>query len=124
MLSRNQIRLFGLDAGHGLFLGRFGRVKSTERTGVYNRNSDRRRTRFRTPGIEIGFRVLKLGLVIARIKFKQQSARFYELVVFHSRIDVANSPTEASTHQVQMPLNRSEERRVGKECRSRWSPYH
>ena len=23
-----------------------------------------------------------------------------------------------------MPLARSEERRVGKECRSRWSPYH
>ena len=23
-----------------------------------------------------------------------------------------------------MPLKRSEERRVGKECRSRWSPYH
>ena len=23
-----------------------------------------------------------------------------------------------------MPLCRSEERRVGKECRSRWSPYH
>ena len=23
-----------------------------------------------------------------------------------------------------IPLNRSEERRVGKECRSRWSPYH
>ena len=22
------------------------------------------------------------------------------------------------------PQNRSEERRVGKECRSRWSPYH
>ena len=22
------------------------------------------------------------------------------------------------------PLTRSEERRVGKECRSRWSPYH
>ena len=22
------------------------------------------------------------------------------------------------------PFNRSEERRVGKECRSRWSPYH
>src|SRR5260221_12033442 len=22
------------------------------------------------------------------------------------------------------PMNRSEERRVGKECRSRWSPYH
>ena len=25
---------------------------------------------------------------------------------------------------VQVPLPRSEERRVGKECRSRWSPYH
>ena len=22
------------------------------------------------------------------------------------------------------PIHRSEERRVGKECRSRWSPYH
>ena len=27
------------------------------------------------------------------------------------------------THWFQ-PLTRSEERRVGKECRSRWSPYH
>ena len=26
--------------------------------------------------------------------------------------------------RVIMPLYRSEERRVGKECRSRWSPYH
>src|SRR5256885_17211274 len=26
--------------------------------------------------------------------------------------------------EVQEPLLRSEERRVGKECRSRWSPYH
>ena len=25
---------------------------------------------------------------------------------------------------VDKPLTRSEERRVGKECRSRWSPYH
>ena len=27
-------------------------------------------------------------------------------------------------HGVVMGLSRSEERRVGKECRSRWSPYH
>ena len=26
--------------------------------------------------------------------------------------------------EAHMPLHRSEERRVGKECRSRWSPYH
>ena len=25
---------------------------------------------------------------------------------------------------VRQPVGRSEERRVGKECRSRWSPYH
>ena len=24
----------------------------------------------------------------------------------------------------EQPVDRSEERRVGKECRSRWSPYH
>ena len=27
-------------------------------------------------------------------------------------------------HDYLAPLARSEERRVGKECRSRWSPYH
>src|SRR6267378_7198955 len=30
----------------------------------------------------------------------------------------------ASQHQVVASVLRSEERRVGKECRSRWSPYH
>ena len=29
-----------------------------------------------------------------------------------------------SQHTYYSRLNRSEERRVGKECRSRWSPYH
>ena len=28
------------------------------------------------------------------------------------------------THHINYKLARSEERRVGKECRSRWSPYH
>src|SRR6267142_344762 len=28
------------------------------------------------------------------------------------------------THGLELMQNRSEERRVGKECRSRWSPYH
>src|SRR2546427_12830115 len=31
------------------------------------------------------------------------------------------SPAERDQHE---NFNRSEERRVGKECRSRWSPYH
>src|SRR5688572_32898095 len=31
---------------------------------------------------------------------------------------------EAAIELVEIPRRRSEERRVGKECRSRWSPYH
>src|SRR5256885_16357435 len=34
---------------------------------------------------------------------------------------LTDHPEEAA---VRVPLERSEERRVGKECRSRWSPYH
>ena len=30
----------------------------------------------------------------------------------------------AGAHPEVLVLDRSEERRVGKECRSRWSPYH
>src|SRR5260370_41273304 len=33
------------------------------------------------------------------------------------------SGIDAATSALQIPM-RSEERRVGKECRSRWSPYH
>ena len=32
--------------------------------------------------------------------------------------------TEKKLHLASQKLDRSEERRVGKECRSRWSPYH
>src|SRR5687767_3179715 len=33
-------------------------------------------------------------------------------------------PTLTALENVALPLVRSEERRVGKECRSRWPPYH
>ena len=33
-------------------------------------------------------------------------------------------PMDDALSQVAVDLGRSEERRVGKECRSRWSPYH
>ena len=33
-------------------------------------------------------------------------------------------PSKAATIDPNAQLTRSEERRVGKECRSRWSPYH
>src|SRR2546425_8211897 len=31
---------------------------------------------------------------------------------------------QIAAEELDLDLNRSEERRVGKECRSRWSPYH
>ena len=36
----------------------------------------------------------------------------------------AAQPIPKNPINVPIKLNRSEERRVGKECRSRWSPYH
>ena len=38
-------------------------------------------------------------------------------------IVIDNDPIKEQTGEDQQVL-RSEERRVGKECRSRWSPYH
>src|SRR5258708_18355901 len=38
-------------------------------------------------------------------------------------VDTADHDPAAVFHQ-HLGLDRSEERRVGKECRSRWSPYH
>ena len=34
------------------------------------------------------------------------------------------SAAQAADKTLTIGTNRSEERRVGKECRSRWSPYH
>ena len=36
----------------------------------------------------------------------------------------ARMPVKEIAEQVALTSPRSEERRVGKECRSRWSPYH
>src|SRR2546422_8530207 len=45
------------------------------------------------------------------------------------RADLVHPTDDPATRQRQcepgpLPRTRSEERRVGKECRSRWSPYH
>ena len=41
------------------------------------------------------------------------------------RIHSINIPTLKGHYELyQSAMKRSEERRVGKECRSRWSPYH
>ncbi len=39
-------------------------------------------------------------------------------------MDYVKSQKVGQTIEISYLHNRSEERRVGKECRSRWSPYH
>ncbi len=47
---------------------------------------------------------------------------FYKMMLgIGKRVMVLPNKTE---FDMAMPLIRSEERRLGKECRSRWSPYH
>ena len=40
------------------------------------------------------------------------------------RSDEGSNIDRADMDEFQKKMIRSEERRVGKECRSRWSPYH
>ena len=43
---------------------------------------------------------------------------------FKCSIMKMKSNTKSCCQHIQWMMLRSEERRVGKECRSRWSPYH
>src|SRR6266571_5838813 len=47
-----------------------------------------------------------------------------KVVPADARITIRNSRGDISVRSSNEPQIRSEERRVGKECRSRWSPYH
>src|SRR5256885_14319627 len=80
----------------------------------------------------------RLGSTAARLKLKgidgdqiQPGAAADGLWAGHrTRTDHARSALKANAAllaaraQKSFSLDRSEERRVGKECRSRWSPYH
>ena len=48
---------------------------------------------------------------------------FFKAVLCHLCIDQLNGQLALNKFKDMQPA-RSEERRVGKECRSRWSPYH
>ena len=50
--------------------------------------------------------------------FGQEYAKYYDLDLLGSIM------IKATTLEPRFGNPRSEERRVGKECRSRWSPYH
>src|SRR2546421_8210892 len=49
---------------------------------------------------------------------------FQKLARAQAEFQNARKRLEADKEQAVQFANRSEERRVGKECRSRWSPYH
>ena len=59
------------------------------------------------------------GAVIVAVLLSAVSAFFYLRIV--RLMYMSASESRASLNN---PTTRSEERRVGKECRSRWSPYH
>src|SRR3712207_6307180 len=90
-----------------------------------------------------------LGKNIRTLSLVPREQRFYDLfeqqattlvraadLLKDALDDVENLPTrqreikdlehlgDKHTYEIMRTLNRSEERRVGKECRSRWSPYH
>ena len=44
--------------------------------------------------------------------------------IFFIKVDVSVNGSGILRSEQDKALTRSEERRVGKECRSRWSPYH
>src|SRR2546422_9700641 len=63
---------------------------------------------------------------IDKAQLKLQRERGTDVTIFSPRAagmghHIGNATTSLHWSQV---CNRSEERRVGKECRSRWSPYH
>src|SRR2546426_12327500 len=71
--------------------------------------------RFRTPGERAG------AQRVARLK------HFVDVAVEHLARRVAEQPLSRPVPGADLAAlsdGRSEERRVGKECRSRWSPYH
>ena len=66
------------------------------------------------------------GLMERVVKRDPAEPEFHQAVreVLTSLAPVANARPELIKEGVMDCLVRSEERRVGKECRSRWSPYH
>src|SRR5256714_14256391 len=62
---------------------------------------------------------------LSLVRFGDASGRAQIVALLQSaRIIAPRSGRVTDVDKAGTPIHRSEERRVGKECRSRWSPYH
>ena len=78
-------------------------------------------SKLKTPAVEQLFEaVLSLENKDECFDFFEDVCTINELLSLAQRFEVAKMLRE---HKTYLDI-RSEERRVGKECRSRWSPYH
>ena len=64
------------------------------------------------------------GLTVEEVPGACFCCRFDDLVARVGALEGARRPDVILAEPVGSCTDRSEERRVGKECRSRWSPYH
>ena len=65
--------------------------------------------------------LLILAFVLNILTFANNE--FREVVPIEKK-EIVEKVEQKETTDIQIEEKRSEERRVGKECRSRWSPYH
>ena len=67
----------------------------------------------------------KVGIVSkVEVKNRDQLATAYTPGVAEPCRKIKENPDDVYKYTFKGNMVRSEERRVGKECRSRWSPYH
>ena len=78
------------------------------------------------PGIRVAIVTLDSHLAgpAARAEAELREAVPGLTLSVHAAAEWAESPAALEACEAAIARARSEERRVGKECRSRWSPYH
>ena len=68
--------------------------------------------------------------IISSFTFGEEDVKPFKLIISENMLEKKDNLIEINTASKEdmvsqgIGIGRSEERRVGKECRSRWSPYH
>ena len=73
--------------------------------------------------VEYGWEVESMQYDIENYKRRPRTVAFYGRVSTEHEQQLSALSNQMDWY-IKLAQNRSEERRVGKECRSRWSPYH